>query len=482
MKKTLIALVLLLLLYIGSQWYTRSATEQSLDDIASYINAWPGYSATPELVAHGLFSSQAILNLKLDTSLITRDMDPVDRQRFSEELGYLERGVNLNLDIHRGPLVFHEGLYPGLYKMVVTADDDIALLKSLLGEDFNLNEYFSLVASMGYFGNGRALLKVVDFNKRVDEVTLEWGGMEHEYKLGGYGRSYEIDGVMQPLLISNSEERLETSSVRLSGEGDFPAAGTYIANGRVRMDMAFVAVEQAGVELFRLEELSNFVDTKVDTSEAGEARFSSRFGMGTGSITSAAFPEPVNSMRVAFAVEGMSVQAFNSFYSAVMDISGNADPQQSQALLMQAAAALLAGNPAFLVEELGFSMGDNKALDLSARLQLGENFVANLALAAMNPAILLNAVELEVTASFTQPLLERVLQAYAQYQLADLELDPVSLQQLQAQQMLQMNAMLMQAVQNGLLQQQGDRLVLQASLAAGALSVNGMPLPVPFLQ
>ncbi|HHX83552.1 MAG TPA: YdgA family protein, partial [Pseudomonadaceae bacterium] len=99
-----------------------------------------------------------------------------------------------------------------------------------------------------------------------------------------------------------------------------------------------------------------------------------------------------------------------------------------------------------------------------------------------NPAILLNAVELEVTASFTQPLLERVLQAYAQYQLADLELDPVSLQQLQAQQMLQMNAMLMQAVQNGLLQQQGDRLVLQASLAAGALSVNGMPLPVPFLQ
>lgn len=477
MKKTLAGMAILLLLFVGALWYSRVAAEQTLNDIAGYIDAFPGYSATPTLVEHELFSSRATLNLKIDPTMITRDMDPVDQERFSEQLAYLEQGLNVNLDIHRGPLVFHEGVYPGLYKVVATLDDDISLLDEFMGADFSLNDYFSFVVSMNYFGEGVVNFSIVELNRNIGDTRLEWAGMDHEYQLSAYGRSYAVDGVVHPLVVSGDDQRLETSALTISGEGDFPPAGTFIADARVGMDLAFVSAHEAGAEIFRLDDLNIAFDSNTD----GET-FSMNYGIGTGSVTGSALPEAINQLRFDFGINEMSVQGFNTFYNTAVDIDANADPLQSQTLIIQALGSLMEGNPEFLLKELSFSMGADKELSLSSRMRFGENFMTNASMAMMNPALLLNTLELEITASFTQPVLEMLLQAYAQNQLAGLELDPQSMQMMLSQQMVQMNAMILQAVQNGFLVQNGDRFELTAKLAGGAATVNGMAVPIPMMQ
>ena len=99
-----------------------------------------------------------------------------------------------------------------------------------------------------------------------------------------------------------------------------------------------------------------------------------------------------------------------------------------------------------------------------------------------NPEVLLTSVELDIAGRITLPLLMELLESRARDQLAELGLDPASEALLVNQHVVQMNAMVLEAVKSGFLVQEGNSLSFTASLSQGAANLNGMPVPLlPFL-
>lgn len=475
MKKVLAGAGGILLLCAGSLWYSRGAAEESVAEVASYLSSFPGYIVTAGPVEHSLFGSRAVLNLKLDTSLMTPDLDPAEQAVFEQQMALFQRGIDLHLDIRRGPLVIHEGIRPGLYRTVVTLDEDIPLLNGLFGADFNPNDHFSLVISMGYFGTGEARLDIAGIDRSVGPANFEWGGMSQVHRLSDYGRSFELAAVMQPLVASSAGGRMEIAALEISGEGQLPPAGSLLANGSFGARLPQLYVSAAGVELVRMADLGLYVESKRD-DEAGLYSFG--YGVVLGAITGSTVPEPVNHFRLGFGVEGLNIEAVQRFYDTAMNLQNSSDPARAQAQAIQALSGLLQGNPAFVLEELDLSLGQDKALSLSARLLPGENFGTALAVAMFNPEALLNTVEVDVSGRVTQPLLMQLLESLARDQLGELGLDPASEALLVDQQVRQMGAMVLQAVQAGFLVQEGDSLVFTASLSQGTATLNGVPVPL----
>lgn len=469
----------ILLLYVGSLWYSRSAAEEAVGEVAGYLSTFPGYIATAGPVEHSLFGSRAVLNLKLDTSLMAADRDAADQAAFEQQMAMFERGIDLHLDIRRGPLVVHEGIRPGLYRTIVTLDEDIALLDGLLGADFDPNDYFSFVVSMGYFGSGQARLDVTGLERSLGDTQFEWGGMNQVHRLSDYGRRYDLEFVLHPLVVSSNSGRMEIAALQGSGEGDLPPAGSLFANGTLRAQLPHLYVTAAGVEQLRLADLSFHIDSKRD-DDAG--LFSFAYGFALGAITGSVVPEPINHLRLGFGVDGLNIEALQRFYDLALSAQSSSDPSRAQAQAIQALTGLLQGNPELVLRELDFSMGQDKALTFAARLRPGENIGTALAVAMFNPEVLLNSVEVDMSGSVTQPLLEQMLEARAREGLAELELDQASEAMLVDQQLRQMNAMVLQAVQSGFLVQESNRLSFTLSLSQGTASLNGLPVPLmPFL-
>lgn len=474
MNKVLAGAGGVLLLYAGSLWYSRGVAEESVGEVAGYLSSFPGYIVTAGPVEHSLSGSRAVLNLKLDTDLLVADPGE-DQAAFAAKLALLERGIDLQLDIRRGPLVMHEGVHPALYRTIVTLDEDSALLDGLLGPDFNPNDYFSLLISMGYFGKGEARLDIVGLERSLGATRLEWGGMTQVLRLSDYGRSFELAGVLQPMVVNGANGSMETAALELSGAGQLPPAGSMVSNGTIGARLPYLSVAAGGTELLRMADMGLYAESRVD---AGAGLFSFGYGLVLGAITGSMVPEPVNHFRLGFGVEGLNIEAVQRLYDIAMNLQNSSDPARAQAQAIQALSGLLQGNPAFVLEELDFSLGQDKALSLSARLRPGENFGTALAVAMFNPEALLNTVEVDVSGSVTQPLLMQLLESRARDQLGELGLDPASEALLVDQQVRQMGALVLQAVQAGFLVQEGDSLVFTASLSQGTATLNGVPVPL----
>lgn len=475
MKRFIFSIVALLAVLTGTYFYSSAATESSLDDLTAYINAYPWYVASTEILEEDLLHTRARLNLNLDTESLFAGVDPASSEPLAGELSFFDKGLDLYLDIYKGPLIFQDGFYPGLYRVYVSVDENIAFLDEMFGSDFNLNDWFSMTVNMNYFGKGDAALLISGIPEQsIGDARINWDGMRQNLRLRDYGKAYTMEGVMQPLRIEGAEGRLEMSTLDFEGEGVFPDAGKVLTQGSYTLSMESLSIISQGRTAFSLEDLKAGARSIID----GEL-LSMNYLLETGAVGGTELPNGLNQSRLHVGASGLHKESLENLYLKTMDLRTMLDPLQAQTVMMQSLASLFAGNPTYSIHELSFSSGSDTELNLRADISFGENFMSNIGLAFADPAQLLNSIHATLRADFTESVLELAVESYLDGQADELLLDPRSLEQYREQQRLQINAMVLQAVQNGFLLQQGDRYEIDATFENGQLTVNGTTVPLP---
>lgn len=468
--KKIIALLVIVLAYIGSAYAISYSAESALHNYADQISTLPAYNAELSDFRHGLLSSSARFQVDVDSDMILADLDPEQREQMAPVIEAMEQGLPFRVDIFQGPLVFRNGLFAGLFKAEFTLGSEVDWARDLRAT-LERDSIMDNELRMGFTGQGSGYLRMDPFR---DEDNV-FGGMQVDYQLTGFGRHVSAQGEISPSTFSNEEGTLRTGPSSFSTAGDL--SDDFINNGDLEMHVSSIEASAEGRTLFDLRDLRLDLEARID--EDNEDRFSTRYRIDVEGIEGDALEQPVTGIHLDLALLNLDRSAFNEFYRNSVSSTDMEDPFAAQMLMMEAASRLLEGNPQLRISNISFEQGPDIGMVLSGAVSFAEN-ASNAVSNMQNPFMLLDQLIVDMDLKFTPGFFTTVSESYVEGQMAGMEMEPSFTEQVREQQLQQHRSVLQQLVQAGMIEFDGDRYSIVLAMENGQFTVNGNPMPLPF--
>lgn len=467
--KKIIALIVIVLLYIGSAYAISYSAESALHNYADQISTRPGYNAELSDFRHGLLSSSARFRVDMDTDMILAGLEPAQREQMGPVIEAMKQGLPFRVDIFQGPLVFRNGLFAGLFKAEFTLGDEVEWARELR-DTLERDSIMDNELRMGFTGQGSGYLRMDPF-REGDNV---FGGMQIDYQLADFGSHVSAQGEISPSTFSNDDGTLRMGLSSFSSSGEL--SDDFINDGDFNVHISSIETIAQDRTMFDLRDLRLDFDASID--EDNEDRFSMHYRIDVEGIEGDALEQPITGIQFDMALLNLDRSAFNEFYRNSVASSDMEDPFAAQMLMMEAASRLLEGDPALRISNIAFEQGPDINMTLSGALSFGED-VGNVG-NAQNPFMLLDHLIVDLDLQFTPGFFSTVSESYVDGQMAGLEMEPAFIEQMREQQLQQHRTFLQQLVQAGMIAFDGDRYSIVLAMEDGQFTVNGNPMPLPF--
>lgn len=274
-------------------------------------------------------------------------------------------------------------------------------------------------------------------NIEADGSAASWGNADIELSTDHKAQSFDIDGSIESLFVSDAGDVLRLGALTFAGEQRPGRFGISIGDFEVRADS--VAVEEAGTETYRLGPVVLAGTTDID----GE-RVDGDFRISIGEL---AIPGYGNAdFDVALRFRGLDGAALGNMLRNIESVDDDANPQVLQRLLLDDFERLAAAGFELQVDRFDFDLPQGPVA-LKMRLSAEESGDSDFDLTSLLMTVDAEA-DLTASAGFVD-------------------------------QAMAMNPDAGAIIGMGYLRRNGDVYEMHAEYAKGLLTINGAPMPIP---
>jgi uncharacterized protein YdgA (DUF945 family) len=270
--------------------------------------------------------------------------------------------------------------------------------------------------------------------------AASWGDANIELATDHTAESFDIEGVIDSLVVSDAGDALHLGKTTFSGDQRPSRFG--ISVGDFDINIESVAVEETGVETYRLGAVS-----LSGTSDIEGERVSGDVRLSIGALVVPGYGE--SDFDAVMRFNGVDGAALGRMVRNVEATGDDATPQEIQLLLQDDLEALVAAGLELHVDRFDFDLPQGP-VSLKMRLTLDESDAARFDLSSVLMTLDAEA-DLKASAGFVD-------------------------------QAMAMNPDAGAIIGMGYLRKNGDIYEMHAEYAKGLLTINGAPMPIPLGQ
>ena len=270
-----------------------------------------------------------------------------------------------------------------------------------------------------------------------EDGTASWGAADIELSTDYKAERFEIAGVVESLAVSDAADTLLLGKTTFSGDQQPSRFGISVGDFELNMDS--VAVEEAGIETYRLGAVAFSGTSDID----GE-RVNADVRLSIGGLAIPGYGESDFTAEMRFT--GVDGAALGQMVRKLEDAGDDADPQQLQLLLQEDLERLVAAGFELHFDRFDFDLPQGP-VSLKMRFAVDESDPVGF---DMTSLLMTLDAEADLTAS----------EGFVDYAMA-------------------VNPDAGAIIGMGYLRKKGDVYEMRAEYAKGLLTINGAPMPIP---
>jgi len=298
----------------------------------------------------------------------------------------------------------------------------------------------TVYSSIGLNGTLTANYIVESGSLEADGSTASWGDANVEISTDYKAQSFDIDGTIESLAVSDAGDTLRLGETTFSGVQRPSRFGLSVGDFEMRAHS--VAVEEAGIETYRLGPVGLSA-----TSDIQGDRVNGDFRMSIGALAVPGYGESDFDAAIRFI--GVDGAALGRMVQKLEDAGDQATPQELQLLLQDDVETLLAAGFELHVEQLDFDLPQGPVA-LKMRFNVEESDAG-----AFDLSSLLMTLDAEADLSASAGFVDQAMA---------------------------MNPDAGAIIGMGYLRRNGEIYEMHAEYAKGLLTINGAPMPIPMGQ
>ena len=271
----------------------------------------------------------------------------------------------------------------------------------------------------------------------TEDSAASWGAADIELSTDYKAERFEIAGVVESLAVSDAADTLLLGKTTFSGDQRPSRFGISVGDFELNMDS--VAVEEAGIETYRLGAVAFSGTSDID----GE-RVNADVRLSVGGLAIPGYGESDFTAEMRFT--GVDGAALGQMVRKLEDAGDDADPQQLQLLLREDLEGLVAAGFELHFDRFDFDLPQGP-VSLKMRFTVDESDPVGF---DMTSLLMTLDAEADLTAS----------EGFVDYAMA-------------------MNPDAGAIIGMGYLRKKGDVYEMRAEYAKGLLTINGAPMPIP---
>lgn len=462
-KAVLVLVVLLLLIILGGPFLAGSKTRQTLDNVVTFLNNQPGYTAEWLEYRKGWLTTDAVLRVALDFPAMSAD-DTQDVQNPE---------ITFDVDVNHGPLILTDGFKVGWASGRVVLGEK---LDSWIQTNLVLDNDVPFCTSDFTI----PLSGAVDFSDQCQAgtVALEKGELRFEsYQGEGHYSSnglLEYQGTLPAVRMTSDDGFLEIG---------FPEIALALDFSRVYNDMLVPGDFSFSILHIRGESKENEAFNFSEFNMKSSMQFSDDNTMSDGSmemslVNASGFDMSLEDVKVVFEFERISLAFWDSYTRKAQELSESGDMaaigNEMFGIMM---TELLPAGPSLSIPELRFTTQDG-SMNLTADFDVSPD-----AAQSADPMSIIQHISLQLDATADKPLAlslseQSTLKELQAEQFENGEMVDDEALETQAKDMAEMKLNML--VVQGLLVEDRDRYKTSFSFKDGAATLNGQPMPLPF--
>ena len=270
-----------------------------------------------------------------------------------------------------------------------------------------------------------------------DGTAASWGGTNIELSTDRDAASFDVEGVIESLVVSDAGDTLRLGRTAFAGNQRASRFGIWVGDFEFGTDS--VAVEEPGADIYRLGPVK-----LSGTSDIAGERVNGNFRMSIDTLTLPGYGD--SDLELAVHFTGLDAAALGRMIGAMDDAGNDAGPEQLRLLLGDDFARLLAAGFELHVDQFDFDLPQGP---VSARMRFAieESDAADFDISAV-------LLSLDADADLT------VSEEFVDFAMAT-------------------NPDAGAIVGMGYLKKKGDVYEMRAEYAKGLLTINGAPMPIP---
>ncbi|HSM30811.1 MAG TPA: YdgA family protein [Woeseiaceae bacterium] len=434
MRKSIVALLVIaaIVVLVSPGIIGRIAEESVENNLQWAADENQGIVVTSERFDRGWFSSQGRHRVEIhepgirDALATLAGRDPADGDPTLIIDTRIDHGLIAVTSVGRAEGSLAPGLGRGVSTLVIEYPD---------GETIPMPG--TIYSSIGLSGVLTANYVVEPGALEADGSTARWGDANIEISTDHKAQSFDFDGTIESLAVSDAGDTLQLGRTTFSGVQRPSRFGLSVGDFEITADS--VAVEEAGIETYRLGPVAFSGTSDVDGERVdGDVRMS---------IDALAVPGYGEAdFDVAIRFTGLDGAALGQMVRTIDDAGDDAGPQELQMLLQDDLEKLVAAGFELHVDRFDFDMPQGPVA-LKMRFTVDDAGTGAVDLSSLLMAL---DAEAELTASA----------GFVDHAMA-------------------MNPDAGAIVGMGYLRKTGDVYEMRAEYAKGLLTINGAPMPIP---
>lgn len=274
----------------------------------------------------------------------------------------------------------------------------------------------------------------------AEDGTASWGATNIELATDYKAERFEIDGTVESLVVNDAADTLVLGKTTFSGDQRPSRFG--ISVGDFELNVESVAVEEAGIEIYRLGAVAF-----AGTSDIDGERVNADVRLNVGALAIPGYGETDFATEMRFT--GVDGAALGQMVRKLEDAGDNADPQQLQLLLREDLERLVAAGFELHVERFDFDLPQGP-VSLKMRFTVDESDPVGFDLSSV-----LMTLDAEADLSASEGFVDHAMA---------------------------MNPDAGAIIGMGYMRKNGDVYEMHAEYAKGLLTINGAPMPIPMGQ
>lgn len=470
---TIAGLVIVAAAYTGAAWWTGKSAEQTIQKQTAWLKNQPYLVVKKQTYDRGLFRSEVVTTLAINPSLYAF----IVQQTGNTEIPVFE--VTYKQHITHGPLPLLSSFNPMPYKAVVDTEFVFSAdAQKFLARFFGQQKPISIVERIAFNDDSKANISIpaFDYEEAISGIKIKWGGFTGTMEYSGdLSSRFKFHGQV-PSLFAQLKPKGVFSLNNLVFERDNTRgnAGLMLGTDTITLDQLDINwLDQIPMHL-----VLNKIAYGTKLSETGE------YIQGEGKFDVASFLldqksyGPVKFVGQAKHLHAPTLAKLSQEVTRLQKegiATGIINEDLIWQVFQQNGLPLLEHDPEFLIQELSVKTPD------------GDIHVdANLALRGFKepdikqPLVLLSKIDAQANISIPREILESAFIFQTQMLLGiGNENSAVEMQNL-IRQMVQ--GQINKLVQDKFIRLEGNNIVTNAALKGGNLTLNGMPVVLPWQE
>lgn len=469
MKKIIILVLVIGALAISPlvlSYFAKNQITKGIDE----VNKIAGYDVAVVEQNDGYLSSQMTVRVGLDLVVLSQGQPlPMADEESQAMIERFKEGFLFNVDLQYGPVVTNPSMGVALYQSVVTFADNQEIIQTI-EDTLGIDDLFTLTASMGVLGSGESVFSVPAIQFSDASGRIDFGGMNVNADLSGYGKNYVVDGTIAQTEFSSPDAKFTMAPATISGSGEVVDVGEM---GTGDFKILFPSFLMSGALNMQARDFA----VAVDVSQPNDTVYNIDYQISLASMSGDLLPQAYSDIDFHVGIENVSAEVMEEYLDIIYSGGSNMDDPQ---VGLEMVSKMLSTSPKLMIKNVGFSADNAVQLAVSGDLGvdndlLEEPITAETLLNAL-PALVAN---LELSAH--RDLLNMAIQTYSMQQTQtsamQMGLTQAEAMDMQAQQMQQFQDMLNGAVEQGMVVDKGNNLLyIKANFQQGGLTVNDQPV------